>query len=236
MRNQNISDFVASTMNAVLNSDEHKSLFNTRYKFASKKCEKCGGDVKEDGKCACNTSDNHSAWDKQDAESDFESDSDMNMAHSHDSSCDECGEDMQNCQCDDSSADTNDVMMRPNPVQSAPKSAPKPASPSPAPKTAAAFDIAIDSLLTASAALDSIGIDQGSILSLKLASLIVEAKKKTEKKKDDKKSSDKKDSSKDKKTVKKPVKKPPQKPSSSSSKSSGSSSSKSSGSSSKKSS
>lgn len=40
-----------------------------------------------------------------------------------------------------------------------------------------AFDVAFDSLLTASAALDEVGMANGSQLSLKLASLVVEAKK-----------------------------------------------------------
>ena len=34
MKNQSVSDFVAATMDAVLNSKEHKSLFGTQYKFA----------------------------------------------------------------------------------------------------------------------------------------------------------------------------------------------------------
>lgn len=42
---------------------------------------------------------------------------------------------------------------------------------------ATAFDVAIDSLITASAALDSVGMEKSSGLSLKLAALVVEAKK-----------------------------------------------------------
>ena len=34
MKNQSVSDFVAATMDAVLNSAEHKALFGTQYKFA----------------------------------------------------------------------------------------------------------------------------------------------------------------------------------------------------------
>lgn len=41
-----------------------------------------------------------------------------------------------------------------------------------------AFDVAIDSLLTASAALDAVGMANSSTLSLKIASIVVEAKKK----------------------------------------------------------
>ena len=45
-------------------------------------------------------------------------------------------------------------------------------------KVEASFNMAIDSLLTASAALDSLGMVKSSAFSLKLASLVVEAKKK----------------------------------------------------------
>lgn len=40
MKNKGISDFVASTMNGILNSYQHKSLFNTQYKTAAKKNKK----------------------------------------------------------------------------------------------------------------------------------------------------------------------------------------------------
>lgn len=67
------------------------------------------------------------------------------------------------------------------------------------------FDIAVDSLLSASASLDELGFDKGSAISLKIASLVVEAKKKDmafkEKMKDLKDAKDKKDS-KDKKDKK----------------------------------
>ena len=78
-------------------------------------------------------------------------------------------------------------------------------------ESSAAFDVAIDSLLTASAALDSVGLGRGSALTLKIASLVVEAKKKDKKEKKDKKDSKKssKDSmsAKDKKSDKKSDKK-----------------------------
>src|ERR1039457_2821499 len=41
MTNKSVSDFVAATMDAVLNSAEHKALFGTTYKYASEKCSKC---------------------------------------------------------------------------------------------------------------------------------------------------------------------------------------------------
>jgi len=131
MRNQSVSDFVAAAMDAVLKSQEHKSLFGTQYKFAS---------------------DLNDAMDK----------------------CAKCKKDKDSCMCDSSMADDNDE------------------------KVSSAFDVAIDSLLTASAALDNVGLVRGASLSLKLASLVVEAKKKE---KDSKKS--KKDSKKDSKDSKK---------------------------------
>jgi hypothetical protein len=50
-----------------------------------------------------------------------------------------------------------------------------------------AYDTALESLLTASAALDSLDLDRGSHLVLKIASLVIEAKKADKKKKDEKK-------------------------------------------------
>ena len=38
MKNQSVSDFVAASMDAVLNSKEHKALFETQYKTAAKCC------------------------------------------------------------------------------------------------------------------------------------------------------------------------------------------------------
>lgn len=68
-----------------------------------------------------------------------------------------------------------------------------------------AYDTALESLLTASAALDSLDLDRGSHLVLKIASLVIEAKKADKKKKDEKKkpSLKKKDDKSDKKKVSK---------------------------------
>ena len=81
MKNQSVSDFVAAQMDAVLNSKEHKSLFETQYKTASKCCAKCG---KADG-CSCMDSsmadDENDARKKKDSSSsssDSSSASDMN--------------------------------------------------------------------------------------------------------------------------------------------------------------
>jgi len=64
-------------------------------------------------------------------------------------------------------------------------------------QSVSALDVAFNSLLTASAALDSLGLDRGSHLTLKIASLVVEAKKADKKKKEDdkKKKSDSKSKS-----------------------------------------
>lgn len=204
MKNKNISDFVAASMDAVLNSAQHKALFNTQYKFASdendartKKCKECGGKLDKHGKCDCDSS---SAWDHHSAKS-----------------CHKCGKDKDACYCmpaDDMDMDMDELPMPADdydmslddnfgdaPVVSPGghqitfppdvikvKSPSKPSTIQPTKpnkadddfemSSTAALDIAIDSLLTASAALDSVGMDNGSTLSLKLASLVVEAKKK----------------------------------------------------------
>jgi hypothetical protein len=147
MNNKSVSDFVAAAMNAALQSEEHKSLFNTQYKFASTedendakdKCSKC--DKKHD-ECKCG---------------------DSMMADDNDAKKKKDSEDSKDSR-DSSSADDQDSEEL----------------------SSAAFDVAIDSLLTASAALDSVGLARGSALSLKLASLVVEAKKKDSSKDKDK--------------------------------------------------
>jgi hypothetical protein len=141
MKNQSISDFVAASMEAALNSKEHKALFSNQYKYAAATCTKCG---KADCKCdSAKADDSFFADDENDARKKKKEDS-----------------------SDSSSADDMEV--------------------------SAAFDVAIDSLLTASAALDHVGLDRGSVLTLKIASLVVEAKKEDKKKKKDKKDEKKK--------------------------------------------
>ncbi len=162
--NKSISDFVAASMDAVLKSEEHKSLFKN-YKTAS------------------------------DNSADYSSVKDMNDAKKHKKKCEDCEEDIDNCYCDSMNVEDlhsgwddesqawdenngmtsndmllNDEMLAHNGTM----------------HSTAALDVAIDSLLTASAALDSVGMDSGSTVSLKLASMVVEAKKamtKEEKKK-----------------------------------------------------
>ena len=184
MKNQSVSDFVAATMDAVLNSKEHKSLFATQYKKASESmCEKhskmdsCDADDENDArrkaKKDADEEDKASAWDDNDARRKAKRDAEEDTASADDDTEEDTEED---------TASANDL------------------------EASAAFDVAIDSLLTASAALDSVGLGRGSALTLKIASLVVEAKKKDSKdKKDDKKKKDdknKKDtqSAKDKKS------------------------------------
>ena len=133
MKNKTISDFVAASMNAVMNSPQHKALFNNVYKYAS-------------------AEDSSSSMDQNDAKS-----------KKHSKKCEDCGEDLDNCCCSMS----DDVPLPADDNFSAEEMS-----------TKAAFDVAVDSLLTASAALDSVGMEHGSTLSLKLASLVAEAKKK----------------------------------------------------------
>ena len=82
MKNQSVSDFVAASMDAVLNSKEHKALFETQYKTAAKCCAKCG---KSDG-CSCMDSsmaddnDAKKKKDSSDSSSDSSSASDLSTA------------------------------------------------------------------------------------------------------------------------------------------------------------
>lgn len=128
MKNKSVSDYVAAAMDATLKSEEHKSLFNSQYKYASATCEKC-----KSSECNCDSS---MAWDENDARKAKKEDSEESSSS------------------DSSSEDDSQI------------------------QSEAALDVAIDSLLTASGALDFAGLTNGATLSLKLASLVVEAKKK----------------------------------------------------------
>lgn len=118
MRDKSVSDFVASTMNNILSSPSHQSLFASRQKFASTACDKCH---KEE--CSC------------------EDENDVNDADDK----------------EDDEKDTNDANDFSN---------------------FASYDVTIDSLLTVSAALDCLGMEKESAVSLKLASLVIQAKAK----------------------------------------------------------
>jgi colicin import membrane protein len=151
MKNSNISDFVAVAMDTVLKSDEHKSLFATQYKYASDEkdasCHVCKQSL-----CVCNKNkaNDNDVKDSSDDYSSSSSDSSSSSSESDGSS----SEDYDTKDHMDSSYADDDAL-----------------------QVSAAFDVAIDGLLTASAALDSIGLSNGSSLSLKLATLVVNAKK-----------------------------------------------------------
>ncbi|HEY5268016.1 MAG TPA: hypothetical protein VII94_02685 [Candidatus Saccharimonadales bacterium] len=190
MRNQSVSDLVAAAMDAAINSKEHKALFSSQFKYASDvndaKCTKCSKD-KESCMCDSAMADDNDARKKKEDSSDSSSASDWNDARkkkedSDSSSADDDDNDARKKKEDSDSSSADDEEL----------------------EAAAAFDVAIDSLLTASAALDSVGLGQGSSLTLKIASLVVQAKKKEEKSKKDekKKKDDKKKSSKDSQSAK----------------------------------
>lgn len=169
MRNQSVSDFVAAAMDAALKSEEHKSLFGL-HKSAqdlNDAKDKCGKCHEDKDSCSCDSS--------------MADDNDARKAKK---------EDTKDSSKDSSSADDNDARKAKKEEDTKDSSAADDEE-----KVSSAFDVAIDSLLTASAALDHVGLGRGSALSLKLASLVVEAKKKD---KDSKKS--KKDSKDSKKT------------------------------------
>lgn len=186
MKNQSVSDFVAASMNAVLNSKEHKSLFDVQYKYAQDmnaakdSCSECGS--KHDGDSCMADDDNDARKAKKD-------DEDSSMAWD-----DNDARKKKDSDEDSSDADDNDARKKKDSDEDS-------SSASDGLEPSAAFDVAIDSLLTASAALDSVGLGRGSALVLKIASLTVEAKKKEkDSKKDSKKSSKDSQSAKDKKS------------------------------------
>lgn len=183
MKNKSVSDFVAASMDAVLKSKEHKSLFGTQYKFASS--EEC----KEHGKVDdCDANDlelpddkgQYHPWSEHPAPVPAKPQSPVVKIPEGDKiygnrpkavdikNTDWMRQTVSGPSVDKSSADDADAD-----VDAAQD------------MTSTAFDIAIDSLLTASAALDSVGMEKSSSLSLKLASLVVEAKKKDVKDKKD---------------------------------------------------
>lgn len=171
MNNKSVSDLVAAAMDAALKSDEHKSLFGTQYKYASDendaKCAKCGSE-------SCSCGDSSMAWDDNDARAKAKSSEESSSSSSS---------------SDESSADDNDAKKKKMPPwlkdESSADDEDLANDGSSEDMQTSALDVAIDSLLTASGALDSAGLANGATLSLKLASLVVEAKKKM---KEDKKS------------------------------------------------
>ncbi len=170
MKNKSVSDFVAATMDAVLNSEQHKSLFRGTYKYASEK---------EDVDHAKTCKDCHQAKDMCMCMAD-----DNALKHSA-KTCKDCHQAKDMCMCmaddnelyvdDDKSYDADDHMSYDADDHMSYDS--DDASMKEEMSATAAFDVAIDGLLTASAALDAVGMSNSSTVSLKLASLVVEAKK-----------------------------------------------------------
>jgi hypothetical protein len=180
MGNKSVSDFVASTMDAVLKSEQHQSLFGLR-KIASfgEVCAVCNTDDCASAGCSGVSEDDGLAV--SDSDSDELSDEEVEaFVRKH------------RVQVKKYLADEEDEDYVSDGVSQELGSS--------------AFDVAIDSLLTASAALDKVGFEKGSSFSLKLASIVVEAKKKekakAKSKKDSKTSKDSKSSKDSKKTSK----------------------------------
>ena len=179
MGNKSVSDFVASTMDAVLKSEQHQSLFGLR-KVASfgQVCEVCNTDDCASAGCSGVSEDEGAEASYSDELSDEEVESFVRKHRAQVKKyLEDEGED-EDYVSDGVSAELG----------------------------SSAFDVAIDSLLTASAALDKVGFEKGSSFSLKLASIVVEAKKKekakAKAKKDSKTSKDSKSSKDSKKTSK----------------------------------
>jgi len=224
MKNQSVSDFVAATMDAVLNSKEHKSLFDTQYKFAQDQ----NAAKKDEDKDSCMADDDDNdvrrakKKNSDDESSADDDDNDARKKNSDESSADDDNDAKKKkmppwLKKDDSDADDNDDKGASDPVVSnngAVIGWKQPAQISVKPPAKAddhsadmepsiAFDVAIDSLLTASAALDALNLGRGSAYILKIASLVVEAKKKDKNSKKSKKDSkDSKKSSKDSQSAK----------------------------------
>lgn len=198
MNNKSVSDFVAAAMNAVLESDDHKSLFGSTYKKASwEVCPKCKEVGEPDMTNACKKCGaNFPKKDSDNADTNFAKDEIEDESSADDDADDNDSDDVD---ADESNANDNDVDADECSADDE--------------KISSAFDIAIDGLLTASAALDSVGFEKSSTLSLKIASFVVEAKKKEKANKDKKKSkkpnpfAKKKDNSSSSKSSKKPAKK-----------------------------
>tara|TARA_R110000868_G_scaffold99024_1_gene272586 strand:- start:15008 stop:15826 length:819 start_codon:yes stop_codon:yes gene_type:complete len=191
MKNKSVSDFVAASMDAVLKSKEHKSLFGTQYKFASS--EEC----KEHGKV--DDCDADTAFEVPDEKGNFPFNPAKDLFKGYNSSVAPSSSTpdwsapssatprptgpsaKDYTKVDDAKAEDDTIVMPQvddyDDLPRHPEAEPE--------MTSTAFDIAIDSLLTASAALDSVGMPKSSSLSLKLASLVVEAKKKDVKDKKD---------------------------------------------------
>jgi hypothetical protein len=173
---KNVSDSIAAQMSATLNSNEHQSLFGIKTAQADTlRCKYCGqpavlGACNKDG-CPGNPNKPNKA-------------DDANYANDSPTACEKCkslGKKECVAECPNKAtlkADDNNA--KDSSESTSDSSDCMPADDS----VVTAFDVAIDSLLTASAALDAVGLGRGSAMSLKMASLVVEAKKADKKKKE----------------------------------------------------
>lgn len=189
MSNKSISDYVAASMDAVLKSSEHKTLFG---KFASD--NNCAKDHDHDSSCSSESM----AADDNDARRKAKKDSSSSSSSSSSSDSNDALNPHYEIEDDDSPElsfeeqfpEASEYLSLHFPdaakmleVHDLEGKYPRTSHVLtedllPEPEVRAGFDIAIDSLLTASAALDSLGMEKTATLSLKLASIIVEAKKK----------------------------------------------------------
>jgi hypothetical protein len=152
MKNKSISEFVASSMNDILNSDDHKSLFNkfaqdSHKKVTDEEARKGQYDVVPVGFVSGSKPKKDPYSDIPDIrpEEHMKYQGDHNLAET----CSKCEKEECDCHAD------NDMKSK-----------------------SANLDIALSNLLTVSAVLDALHMPGKSILTLKLASLVSEAKKK----------------------------------------------------------
>lgn len=166
---KSVSDFVASTMDAVLKSESHNRLFGLN-KTANDKNhdEACAKDHKDDEDCAV------------DGKSD---DDDREVMCASDAESEDFKEKFPEAYAWLKAQEEFPLEMVYEKFPSAAKVLDEEVALADDDLEVSAYDTAIDSLLTASAALDNVGSEKEATLVLKIASLVVEAKKS---KKDDK--------------------------------------------------
>ena len=243
MNNKNdVSDYVAATMNAIINSAEHRAIFGSNYKYAQDnrlaqkvdslakslqfvpidenlknqlafppsnpvQLHKIVSDVKdaipndhadkkqmaeeilrmlESDKNGADDTRKTSKCEKCSKDKDSCMCGDSSLADDNDArrkakKCEECSKPKSECKCgDSSSADDNDARKKKEKEESSSSSDSSSADDADV-KVQAALSVAIDSLLVASAALDSIGMEKSATVSLQVAGFVIEAKKKKEK-------------------------------------------------------
>lgn len=178
MPKNSISDLVASDMHSILNSEEHASLFKKAY--VQKEAAAPAASPAAPAKAAPVPA---KAAPVAKAPSSMPSKADDNDA---DKGCPKCNRSKDNCYCGDTMmADDNDVSMKEktcmdcNMAKAECKCEHNKVSDEDESwaKESKACDVAVENLLTASAALDYVGLVKGSELALKLAALVAEAKK-----------------------------------------------------------